>query len=387
MWHWDQGRLGYFQFDNLKKIAMFALTNDLKAASYKDLLHGTGLAFPPDDDAYKPWRNYKRVFRVSMIASEQGGVAKPTRIAEALALVGSVTTDEYLHYLAEATTEPSPGLAGWNYQADMRFPLLFALKYLLAKAASGNPTATIEEIIGAFDHSGLTGEEEQQEFLDAIAGGGAILGNPRQARESLRVLVQISYLTARGNAIEVALSNDDAQDMFESLGAMSGPYLEDGDDEIERRANLFMSSIASLNFEYATTVIEQSAEAGFQEGSKVKKTHLTIERNGKLRKAFFDAHPTAVCDICRLDTNASFPWVDKVLDVHHLLPLASGTRTENAGTVLSDLVPLCPTCHRAVHRYYDKYLTDHARKDFLDVVEARATYDQAKKDYAGPKHV
>ncbi|ODT79161.1 MAG: HNH endonuclease [Pelagibacterium sp. SCN 64-44] len=387
MWHWDQGRLAFFQFDNLKKIAMYSLTNDLKASSFGDLLGGTGLSFLPNNPAYPPWRNYKRVFRVSMLASEQGGVAKPTRIAELLATVGTVTTDEYLHFLAEASTEPSPALTGWDHEEEMRFPLLFALKYLLAKAASGDPQATIEEIIGAYDESGFTGEEDQEEFLQAIANGGDAVGDVRQARESIRVLAQISYLTATGSTIEVALSGEDARNMFEQLGAMSGPYLADGDDEIERRAKLFMSAIAELNFEYATTVIEQTAEAGFKEGTKVQKTHLTIERNTKLRKAFFDANPTAVCDVCRLDTQASFPWVDKVLDVHHLLPLASGTRTENAGTVLSDLVPLCPTCHRAIHRFYDKYLGEKGRKDFLDGDEARAAYDDAKKEYAGPKHV
>jgi 5-methylcytosine-specific restriction protein A len=34
-----------------------------------------------------------------------------------------------------------------------------------------------------------------------------------------------------------------------------------------------------------------------------------------------------------------------VVEVHHIAPLADGTRT----TQLQDLVTLCPNCHRTVH--------------------------------------
>ena len=54
MWHWDQGRLDYFQFDNLKKISRFAVNGDLKNASREDLAIETGLPFLPADDAYRP---------------------------------------------------------------------------------------------------------------------------------------------------------------------------------------------------------------------------------------------------------------------------------------------------------------------------------------------
>lgn len=370
---------------------MYVLKNDFKHATHADMLAATGLTFPPDSPGYElPWRNYGRVYKVAMLVSEQGGVAQPTKIAELLATVGNFTADEYFTFFAMATSDPTPALKGWDNTAQMRFPLLFALRYVLAKAASGDPQASVEEIIGAYEQSTLAGDEEDQTvFLDLAKAvvPPAPKDVPRQARESLWVLAQISYLTTDKNTLQVALSQEDAMNMFETLGSMPGPYLANGNDEIVRRANLFMSSVAGVDFNYATTVIEQAVEAGFEEGTKVQKTHLTIERNGKLRKAYFDAHPTAVCDVCRLDTNASFPWVDKVLDVHHLLPLASGTRTASAGTVLSDLVPLCPTCHRAVHRFYDRELGKLGRKDFLDAVEAKAVYDAAKKEYAGPKHV
>ncbi len=386
MWRWDQGRLAYFQFDILKKIAKFALTQDLKEATAQQLYAQTGLSFLPNTPQYKPWRNYRRVFSVSFIVSIENGVARPTKVAELLAGDGIVTTDEYLHFLASATTDPSPALEGWDSDLPPRFPLLFALKYLLAKAATGNPTAQIEDIISAYAKSDFTGEEDETAFTVLLKEKLIYTGEMRQARESLRVLAQVSYLHSSGNTIEVALSEADASDMFTSLAPVSGPYEKDGEAEIRRRAALLLPLTAPLNFDYPSTIIGFSAEAGFEEGSKVEKTHLTIERNPKLRFAFFDRHPGAVCDVCQMDTNLSFPWTERILDVHHLLPLSSGTRTGTLGTRLDDLVANCPTCHRAVHLYYGRYLRGIKRKDFTDEAEARHVYEKAKSEFPGLKY-
>ena len=68
-----------------------------------------------------------------------------------------------------------------------------------------------------------------------------------------------------------------------------------------------------------------------------------------------------------------------VLDLHHALPLSSGTRVASQnGTLLDDLIAICPTCHRAVHRYYDKHLRKANRQDFTDRAEATKVYEDAK---------
>ena len=175
MWRWDQGRLAYFQYDSLRKIAEFAQKYDLKTATTKQIAASTGLPFYPHDPLYPPWRNYRRVFRVSLLSSLVGDIATPTKVAQLLAADGVVTSDEYLHFLASATTDPSPALDGWDATAEMRYPLLFSLKYLLAKTASGEPTAEIEEIIGAYAKSKFTGEEDETAFAVAIRGGGNVI--------------------------------------------------------------------------------------------------------------------------------------------------------------------------------------------------------------------
>ena len=96
---------------------------------------------------------------------------------------------------------------------------------------------------------------------------------------------------------------------------------------------------------------------------------------------FFAQQSQHTCDLCGMDTRRIYPWTDRLLEVHHLLPLCSGARTSNDGTLLEDLVANCPSCHRAVHRYYDKWLVEENRVDFADAGEARKVYSDAKREH------
>lgn len=151
-------------------------------------------------------------------------------------------------------------------------------------------------------------------------------------------------------------------------------------------AVLFQDGFTDIPFEYPNTVIEEVVESGFREGNKVKKTHLTIERNAGLRREFFLLRPTSICDVCAMDTHLTYPWTDRIIDLHHLLPLSSGTRVEVTGTTLDDLVPVCPSCHRAIHRFYDNWLRNANKADFVNRTEAKATYDQMKARFPGGQY-
>lgn len=390
MWNWDQGRLDYFQFGNLKKVARFAVTNDLRLASREALVDATGLPFLPDDDRYPPWRNYSRVFRLSMICAERGTASAATPVATLLASDGGITTDEYFHFLVEATTSPSPALAQWNHEATLRYPLLFSLKFLLAKAAIGNATSDISEIITAYHVGNFRGDENQTDYLNLIAQNNSLsraersFSAYRQAAESIQVIAQISYLSLENGRVTVSLSEEDALNLFEQLGPIGGSRLPSGADEVFRLTEMFESVTAELELDYAATAVSDVEEAGFSatiafaEGAKSRKTHLVIERNRKIRGKFFEENPSAVCDFCGMDTSRSYPWATRVLDVHHLLPLCSSARTSKQGTLLDDLVAVCPTCHRGVHRYYDDWLKNAAQRDFIDAEEAKCVYEEAK---------
>lgn len=379
MWKWDQGRLDYFQFDELRKIAKFAMKHDLKAVSVKDIASVVGLPFLPNAPGYRPWRNYSRVFKLSMIAIGQGLASKPTQLAALLADDGKVLSDEYFHFLAQAFTDPSPALIGWDPNAAHRYPLLFALKFLLARASIGIQVTTLGQIVAAYAGSKFVGHEDQTAFLGiAKKGMPKVVGNVRQANESLRVLAQISYLSSDHSSIMVSLAKEDASAIFDQLDPVTGKRLLSGDAEIQRITALYPSAVAGLDLDYNQTVVSDTEEAGFVEGGRVEKTHLKIERNAQIRRAFFAAKPSPMCDFCGRDTNKSYPWSDRILDIHHLLPLCSGARTSTNGTVLKDLVANCPTCHRAVHRYYGQWLKKNGKKDFEDAGQALSVYEEAK---------
>ncbi len=379
MWHWDQGRLNYFQFDELRKIAKFAIDNDLRLTDRATLEAVTGLPFSPDSEDYKPWRNYGRIFQLAMIATpDTGDGSRITEIGELLADDGKITTDDYFHFIAQATTDPSPALASWNHTADFRFPLLFVLRFLLARATQSEFTTKIAQIIGAYEASGFRGDEDQTAFLGIVDHHGQLPVAYRQAAESIKVLAQISYLSATKNEITVSLAIEDAADMFDDLAPVGGTRLSRGADEISRISVLFLSAAGELEFDYPSTILSDTEQAGFLEGGRVKRTHIIIERNGKIRSTFFDANPSSECDFCGMDTGLTYPWAQKVLDIHHLLPLCSGTRTSRDGTLLEDLVANCPTCHRAVHRYYDRWLHKRDQQDFADASEAKHVYKSAK---------
>lgn len=391
MWHWDQGHLAYFQFDNLNSISRYVQSNDFKKAKRTELQVATGLPFQAPA-THSPWRNYSRALKLGLIISERIGVAEPTAIAALLAVPGVITSDEYLHFLTQASTEPHPALAGWDGSAKMRFPLLFCIKYLLAKAATGfNEPSPIDELIGAYRSSRFDGSEGQTQFASLLSnvsiyvalGAGSPENLRRQARESIRVLCQISYLFLAPNGIVATLAAQDAMEIFDDLTPIGGPREQDGNAEIRRLARLFEQGSTHDFFGFPNTVISDVEESGFPEGTKVQKTHVTIERNSGLRKAYFIERPTTVCDVCDTDTRATYPWTDRVMDLHHLLPLASGTRVVASGTTFDDLVPVCPSCHRAVHRFYGDFFRKSQQRDFTSREEAVTVYQNVKKTFKG----
>lgn len=49
------------------------------------------------------------------------------------------------------------------------------------------------------------------------------------------------------------------------------------------------------------------------------------------------------------------------------------------GCAATYTAPICPTCHRAIHRYYDDYLKINRKSDFDNKEEAHEIYFQAKQ--------
>ena len=88
------------------------------------------------------------------------------------------------------------------------------------------------------------------------------------------------------------------------------------------------------------------------EGKEAVRRHKTRERDSRLRrrkiKEVKRRNGKLACQACDVEIEAVYRTPDgQVYECHHLVPLHV---TGETVTLLSDVVLLCPTCHRAAHR-------------------------------------
>lgn len=98
------------------------------------------------------------------------------------------------------------------------------------------------------------------------------------------------------------------------------------------------------------------------EGRKFLRTHVATERNAKNREFVLRLRGKKLtCDGCGVDLAAEYSSQHRrVVEVHHVRPLARGPR-QAKGT--AEFNVLCPTCHRVVH---------YRREEPLNMPELRA---------------
>ena len=93
------------------------------------------------------------------------------------------------------------------------------------------------------------------------------------------------------------------------------------------------------------------------EGERRLRTHFQIERKSWLvreKKARFrEEHGRLFCEVCRTDLESKYGacWDERAIEAHHIRPLSG--LDEPKVTELSDLILICATCHRLVHRTGD----------------------------------
>lgn len=92
----------------------------------------------------------------------------------------------------------------------------------------------------------------------------------------------------------------------------------------------------------------ESAEP-LSEGARKRKAYDAVERNQMARKICL-SHYGYTCQVCGLNFGERFGVeFAEIIDVHHLKPLGASDG-ERMVDPINDLVPLCPNCHRMVHR-------------------------------------
>jgi hypothetical protein len=388
MWRWDQGRLTYFSIDKVRKISEALVETD--GVNLKDpsplrttLPRKVGLSFAPLK--YKIWRNYSRVFKSLGLASRVNGELQTTDLCQRLLSTGDdfVTYDEYLQNIAKIFYYPSPIFQGYDVLAPQVFPFCAVLKFLYSRVTiSPDPKINLDEIFGFLIGNRVTGLENIPYYSNLKDTKLRPNGDEsRQVREMLIFISQLSYLSWISDSLILdseALANLNNEELILLATPEQRSREIEPENEIQNMYQFSNSYNLKINLKEPITL----EDLKFTEGKKIRVSHLRTERNRKVIKHYFQyAENPNLCNICNIEHKVRYPWIENLIEVHHILPLSSPLYIDRGGTSIKDLVGLCPNCHRATHSFYRNYLRGEGIDDFLSEEHALDIYMSAKNSF------
>lgn len=388
-WRWDQGRLTYFQLDEIRRFA-----NALSYVSGKPLPIGNQLDelrqvlavhsdMPFLPVHYKVWRNYKRVFGCQMLATDNNGVLVCTDLCEKIAASGLIG-DDYLLHFAKNFSYPSPVFDDYTIEGPQVFPVCALVKYLVSRFVNrASPSASLDELIDFVMGNGCDGTEPLDAYSRLESTAHRLPHNDdsyRQFRELVIFISQFTFLKWRNpNLILDVSAPKEARDVASLLEPARRPRMFDASRELLEIGRLTDDRLPEATHGNAAL---NSFDVEFTEGSRARSIHLRIERSRQLKEMYFScASQPSLCDMCNRDMLDHYPWAERLVEIHHLLPLSSPLRVERLSTSLRDVVGLCPSCHRATHKFYSEWLRDKELDDFPSHSDAKSAYMQAKQMY------
>jgi hypothetical protein len=385
VWRWDQGRLAYFNYDNIRRIAPVLVELNGLDLSLRDPLRGlldsrTGLPFAVPE-THTIWRNYGRIFKCELLATGVDRHLVVTDLCRRVAVDGEDAwdVDDYMAFMIPRFYYPSPALQGYDTTTPQVFPFCVLIRYLLAQHLRGNEAhISLEQVFSLLINNECLGFEADDYYLNLKQRGSEPQDDGRQVRELLNFISQCSFLKWYNNTLYLDVLPGDYEALTK-LREICTPQPKQRNPNANGEI-LALGTLTGMESPFNVSVIrELPFDITFTEGKRVRVTHLRAERSPKLRKLFFDSLPPPVlCDMCMSDLIYRYPWTVNLLEVHHLLPLASVIAFEGIETSFTDLVPLCPNCHRSVHVYYLTWLKDRSLEDFSTAVDAKNAYQTAK---------
>ena len=388
MWRWDQGRLLYFQFDVLREIAKALVKFDGADISHCEklfrdtLVKETGMPFLPEH--YTIQRNYSRVFQCSFLAKFVNNNLVVTDICRDLANPdGNIkSVDDYLFNYISKFRFPFPAFDNYNSTEQRIYPFCAILKFLIAQRATGiEPKVSLDDIFKYIIGNNCTGFEDISYYKSLSPSSYDYSDTERrQLREMVIFISQLSVLKVYDGYLYLDAVNDTAiEEMLDKFLKPETRFARVDRVEEYLEMTSFHSKIVVPTFEVFAS---DPADIEFIEGNKKRVEHFRVERSSLLRKYYKQVNPHPICCACETDMSNKYPWTEYMLDIHHLLPLASTVAISSKGTSIDDIVGLCPSCHRAVHMYYRKWLKANNQADFTSKKEAHEVYIQATKEIA-----
>ena len=389
LWRWDQGRSAYFRYEAIAKIAPILLKYngaDMKFVDSQfrsDIMQASGLPFAPSTYTIK--RNYKRVFECMMLCSYIGQRLIISDIGRAIATQDAKLSnvEGYLYEVERRFRYPYPAFDNYNDVKGICFPFLAILKLILSKAISTkdtNATITLDDIGAYLIANDVTGLEDLNFYINLQPSPRFTFDSygssdqERQVREMMHFVGQHSFLDSGKNTLTlIGLTEEDCLNAFEDLQ----PYSKVVGSKTPIDDFLQITHYSPVVGEYES--VSELENFSVQEGKKVFKSHFQYERNTQLRKEYIKRNPTPICDVCGKNMKTIYPWTENMLEVHHIHPLSSyENNSSNHSTSINDVVGICPSCHRAIHIYYKKYIVENDIEDFASKEDAISVYNAAK---------
>lgn len=388
MWRWDQGRLLYFQFDVLREIAKVLIKFDnvdisqCEAIFRDTLTNSTGMPFLPIHYTIK--RNYSRVFQCAFLANFIGKKLVITDICRDLARDDGTqkSVDDYLFNYIPKFRFPFPAFDNYNATEQRVYPFCAIFKFLLSRVELGNEgKVSLDDIFYYIISNNCTGFEDIDFYKYLSAKNYNYTdAERRQLREMVIFISQLSLLKVYNGCLYLDIVDENTRNNVLTKFLIPDNRLPKT-DRIEE-----FYEMASISQKVAIPTIEMFAsdanDIEFIEGNRKRVEHFRVERSGLLRKYYRQMNPAPRCCACGMNMNIRYPWTEYLLEIHHLLPLSSTVAISSKGTSLADIVGLCPSCHKAVHMYYRKWLNANKQSDFKSKQEAYDVFIQATKEIA-----
>lgn len=129
------------------------------------------------------------------------------------------------------------------------------------------------------------------------------------------------------------------------------------DAAIERSANVAMVPLIGV---IAELLGEDDTIEGEIEGERKESTSYRKERSRRNRLLCLSIHGSK-CKICGFDPVKLYGSEKyNIIEVHHIEPLSEASSPRKYDPTV-DLIPLCPNCHRAIHRQVPALLPEELK--------------------------
>lgn len=383
-WRWDQGRLLYLSFDNIRLMAKALIMFDgvditLCEEDFRHTLEKiTGLSFSPRSYTIK--RNYSRVFQIALLANFVDNKLVVTDFCRELADPDGtiLTADDYFINYLNHFRYPFPAFKEYDNRSASVYPFCAIIKLLLAMSDDMHLGASIDVdcVCNMLISNQCTGFESL-DFYKRLKINHIQYSDDerRQVREMLVFISQLSFLKMYNHQLCLDIDNNlSNREILKCINPVKGFSVNGKTEDF-----FAMTKLNKRNFIIPSFETEKNFYNGLEikEGERKRVEHIRIERSPLLKRYYRAVHPEPVCKACNRNMNAVYGWTDYMLEVHHLMPLSMSVGINANGTSLEDLVGLCPNCHRAVHLYYNLWLKENNRKDFYNKTEAIDIYNEA----------